>query len=58
MLSSKDSKLEKQADQLEQYLRRNCLLAHGIKEVRAKTTNDIIIETKSQNLDTDIDPTT
>ena len=57
-LSSKVSKLEKQADQLEQYLRRNCLLLHGIKEVGAKTTNDMIIETKSQNWDIDIDTTT
>ena len=31
-LSSKVSKLEKQADQQEQYSRRNCLLTHGIKE--------------------------
>ena len=57
-LSSKVSKLEKQADQLERYLRRNCLLLHGIKEVGAKTTNDMIIETKSQNWDIDIDTTT
>ena len=53
-LSSKTSKLEKQADQQEQYSKRNCLLVHGIKEVRGKATDDIIIETISQNLDIDI----
>ena len=55
-LSSKISKLEKQADQQEQYSKRNCLLVHGIKEVRGKKTDDIIIETISQNLDIDIAP--
>ena len=55
-LSSKVSKLEKQADQQEQYSRRNCLLVHGIKEVRSEATDDIIIETISQNLDIDIAP--
>ena len=46
-LSSKVSKHEKQADQQEQYSRRNCLLVHGIKEVRGEATDDIIIETVS-----------
>ena len=55
-LSSKVSKPKKQADQQEQYSRRNCLLVHGIKEVRGKATDDIIIETISQNLDIDIAP--
>ena len=56
ILSSKVSKLEKQADQQEQYSRRKCLLVHGIKEVRSEATDDIIIETISQNLDIDIAP--
>ena len=53
---SKVSKLEKQADQQEQYSRRNCLLVHGIKEVREEATDDMIIETISKNLDIDITP--
>ena len=56
ILSSKVSKLEKQADQQEQYSSRNCLLVHGIKEVRGEVTDDVIIETISQNLDIDIAP--
>ena len=55
-LSSKVSKLEMQADQQEQYSRRNCLLVHGIKEVRGEATDDIVIETISQNLYLDIAP--
>ena len=47
MLSNKDSKLEKQADQPGQYYRRYCLLLHEIKEVRGETTDDILIETIS-----------
>ena len=47
----KVSKIEKQADQQEQYSRRNCLLVHEIKEVRGEKTDGIIIE---QNLDIDI----
>ena len=42
-LSSKVYKLEKQADQQEQFSRRNCLLIHKIKEVRGETTDDMII---------------
>ena len=53
---SKVSKLEKQAEQQEQYSRTNCLLRHGIKEVRGETMDDIIIEIISQNLDIDIVP--
>ena len=49
----KVSKIEKQADQQEQYSRRNCLLVHGIKEVRGEKTDGVIIE---QNLDIDIAP--
>ena len=52
----KVSKLEKQADQKEQYSKRNCLLLHGIKEVTGKGKDDIIIETISRNLDIDIAP--
>ena len=35
---------------------RNCLLVHGIKEIRSEATDDIIIETISQNLDIDNAP--
>ena len=53
---SEVSKFEKQADQQEQYSRRNCLLVHRIKEVRGEATDDIIIDTINQNLDVDIPP--
>ena len=55
-LSSKVSKLRKQADQQEHYSRRNCLLVYQIKEVRGEATDDIIIETISHNLNIDIAP--
>ena len=55
-LSSNVSKLEKQADQQKLYSRRNCLLVHGIKEVRGEAADNIIIETISQNLDIDVAP--
>ena len=35
-LSRKFSRLEKQADQQQQYSRRNCLLVHGIKEAKQR----------------------
>ena len=35
---------------------RNCLLVHRIKEIRGEATDDIIIETISQNLDIDNAP--
>ena len=55
-LWSKLLKREKQADQQVQYSRSNCLLVQEIKEVRDEATDDIILETISQNLDIDIAP--
>ena len=47
-LSSKVLKLEKEAEQQEQYSRKIYLLVHGIREVRDETTEDIIIETTTK----------
>lgn len=55
-VSSKVSKLGKQAAQQEQYSRRNYVLVHEIKEARGETTDDITIKTMSQNLDNYIAP--
>ena len=51
---NKVSKLEQQVQQPEQESKRNFL--HGIKEIRGKGMDDIIVETISQNLDTDNAP--
>ena len=44
VLSSKLSKLEKHANHLEWFSRRNCLFVQGIKEVKDEATDDVTIE--------------
>ena len=40
----------KQIDDLEQYSRRNCLLLHGVDELNAECTDEIIIKTYAEEL--------
>ena len=44
----------KETDDLEQYSRRNCLLLHGVAEMNAECTDDIIIKTCAEELGIDV----
>ena len=44
----------KEIDDLEQYSRRNCLLLHGVVEMNAECTDDIIIKTCAEELGIDV----
>ena len=53
-LSTKAEKLEKLQDQQAQYSRRNCFLVHGIAEEKEEITDEVIINTLNEKLDSKI----
>ena len=60
-LSKKTSKMAQRIDKLvnlvdrqEQYLRRNCLLVHGIVETNDENTDDLVLKTINEKLDVNI----
>ena len=53
ILEEKESQ-GKEIDDLEQYSRRNCLLLHGVVEMNAECTDDIIIKTCAEELGIDV----
>ena len=46
--------LEKQIDRQEQYLRRNCILLHGIPECNGEVTDDVAVKTICENINDNI----
>ena len=46
--------LEKQTDGKEQYLRRNCILLHGIPECKGEVTDDAAVKKICQNINDNI----
>ena len=46
--------LEKQIDRREQYLRRNCILLHGIPEYNGEVTDDVAVKTICENINDNI----
>ena len=54
-LENKNHKKEQQIDIHEQYSRGNCLLIHGIKEIRHKATDELVIQTIKSKMDIGVD---
>ena len=48
------AELVKQADNQEQYSRRNCLLVHGLFETTLENTDDLVITMFKNNMDIEI----
>ena len=46
--------LEKKLDRQEQYSRRNCILTHGLKEEKNKSTDDRVLKLFREELNEDI----
>ena len=46
--------LENQLDRQEQYLRRNCILIHGITETQDENTDDISLRTINEHLELEL----
>ena len=46
--------LEKKMEKQEQYSRRNCILIHGLKEQKNKSTDDKVVELFGEELNEDI----
>ena len=55
-LTDKVSNLSVQADEQEQYSRRNCLLIHGVEENRNEDTDTLSINIIKEHLGLDIQP--
>ena len=54
-LESENKGFSESIDEFEQFTRRNCLLLHGIKEEPKENTDDVVIKSLSENLDTELD---
>ena len=52
--SMKVEDLEKKMDSQEQYSRRNCILIHGLKERKNKSTDDRILKSFREELNEDV----
>ena len=50
-MAQRIDKLVNLVDQQEQYLRRNCLLVHGIVETNDENTDDLVLKTINEKLD-------
>ena len=54
ILTEKNKSLTSDVDELEQYSCRNCMLLHGVQENENENTDDIVLKTMSEELDTEI----
>ena len=54
ILTEKKKSLTSDVDESEQYSRRNCLMLHGVQENENENTDDIVLKTMSEELDTEI----
>ena len=54
ILTEKNKSLTSDVDEFEQYSRRNCLLLHVVQENENENTDDIVLKTMSEELDTEI----
>ena len=56
-LSEKLGKLEESIDAQQKYSRRNCLLLHGIEEIKGEDTDDLVLEVLNYDLGLNISKT-
>ena len=53
-MAQRIDKLKHLVDRQEQYLRRNCLLVHGIAETNDENIRDLVLKTINEKLDVEI----